>query len=36
MKYFDFKGMKAIVTGGSRGLGKGVVDAYLEEVLKWS
>ncbi len=31
MKYFDFKGMKAIVTGGSRGLGKGIVDAYLEE-----
>jgi len=31
MKYFDFKGMKAIVTGGSRGLGKGIVDAYLDE-----
>lgn len=31
MDYFNFKGMKAIVTGGSRGLGKGIVDAYLEE-----
>lgn len=31
MKYFDFTGMKAIVTGGSRGLGQGVVDAYLAE-----
>ena len=31
MRYFDFKGMKAIVTGGNRGLGRGVVDAYLEE-----
>lgn len=31
MSLFDFKGMKAIVTGGNRGLGKGVVDAYLEE-----
>lgn len=31
MKYFDFIGLKAIVTGGNRGLGRGVVDAYLEE-----
>ena len=31
MKYFDFTGMKAIVTGGSRGLGNGIVEAYLEE-----
>jgi 2-deoxy-D-gluconate 3-dehydrogenase len=31
MKYFDFTGMKAIVTGGSRGLGKGIVEAYLAE-----
>ena len=31
MKYFDFTGMKAIVTGGSRGLGKGIVEAYLGE-----
>ncbi len=30
MKYFDFTGMKAIVTGGNRGLGRGVVDAYLD------
>jgi 2-deoxy-D-gluconate 3-dehydrogenase len=30
MNYFTFTGMKAIVTGGNRGLGRGVVDAYLD------
>lgn len=29
MDYFDIKGKKTIVTGGSRGLGKGVVDGFL-------